>query len=54
MPQMSEYALRVRYRDHWAIELRLRAERLQVTVPPSTATRLSTITAANLTPETHR
>ncbi|MHA4816214.1 glycoside hydrolase family 65 protein [Streptomyces aculeolatus] len=35
MPQMSEYVLRVRYRGHRGIELRLRAGRLHVTVPPS-------------------
>lgn len=36
MPQMSEYVLRVRYRGHQGIELRLCAGRLHVTVPLST------------------
>lgn len=35
MPQMSEYVLRVRYRGHQGIEVRLRAGRLHVSVPQS-------------------
>ncbi|MEO3845489.1 glycosyl hydrolase family 65 protein [Streptomyces sp. B22F1] len=35
MPQMSEYVLRLRYRGHRGIELRLRAGRLHVDVPQS-------------------
>lgn len=46
LPQLSEYAVRVRYREHRDIELRLGAGRLRVTVPQSTSPPLTLVLPA--------
>ncbi|MER6230170.1 glycosyl hydrolase family 65 protein [Streptomyces sp. NPDC001616] len=35
LPQLSKFRMRLRFRRHWDVDLRLRAERLQIAVPDS-------------------
>lgn len=37
LPQLSKFDVRIRFRRHWNVELRLRAQRLRIAVPDEDA-----------------